>query len=513
MVFRDQFNTRVGLIEHQRWFSLKKSQDKRFDWYCDLENDDLNSLSAVLQAYIEEHRSSRGVTPATREIRRQSELAVCRRILSALYQDVFCSYPPVSSGVSIPLGKSAYSVSSLSPNKVPFSSTYTRNAYGALKEFEWISETKGSEYFGYTRIYASPRLIDKFNNINRLWIPQLAKDLDDLILLRDKDSKGHKRDLPLPNDPDIREMKRNLNIYNTFIGKQCVTLDLNDEQLDEVIVALSNPKNQNPRIHLSRMQLRRIFSKGSMNLGGRFYGGWWQQIPSAYRPHIAINGKPTVEIDYSAMAIRVLYAKKGAAYPSDQDPYDLGLPQWQGPQDLRRREIKTFVNALLNDEKKTYRLSTEAENILGLNHDQLLEAFSSKHPLLADLIGTKAGLEAMYIDSQIAEIVMLEGVKQGILILPIHDSFIIRAKYEQGLKRLMQMAFNVVTGANTHLSATTFRFEYEFGLTAAEAVSKAPLHGVWNVADLKDQYLSSRSKPSFMRRYLSSYWRYKDSTR
>ena len=274
---------------------------------------------------------------------------------------------------------------------------------------------------------------------------------------------------------------------------------------------MSTPKNQNPRIHLNRLQLRRIFSRGSMSLGGRFYDGWWQQLPSVFRPHIAINGKPTVEIDYSAMAIRVLYAKKGAAYPSDQDPYDLGLPQWQGPQDLRRREIKTFVNALLNDEKKTYRLSTEAGNILGLNHDQLLEAFSSKHPLLADLIGTKAGLEAMYIDSQIAEIVMLEGVKQGILILPIHDSFIIRAKYEQGLKRLMQAAFSVVTGANTQLSATTFRFEYEFGLKAAEAVSKAPPHGVWNAADLKDQYLSSRSKPRFMGRYLSSYWRYKDS--
>ena len=490
---------------------MKPISDKRFDWYCGLDNDDLGALSVSLQSHIERHRSTRGVTPSAREKRRQSELAVCRRILSALYQDVVCSYPAISSGVSIPLTKSAYSASKFLPNKVPFSSTYTRNAYDALREFEWISEKKGSEYLGYTRIYASSNLINKFININKLWIPQLVKDMESLIELRGKDSRGNKRDLPLPNDPNIKEMQKNLHTYNSFIVKQCVTLDLNDEQLDEVVAKMSSPKNRNPRIHLNRVQLRRIFSQGSMSLGGRFYDGWWQQLPSVFRPHIAINGKPTVEIDYSAMAIRILYSRKGIDYPSENDPYDLSLPQWQGSKDPRRREIKTFINALLNDEEEKYRLSKEAEGVLGLNHIELFEAFRSQHPLLADLIGTKAGLEAMYIDSQIAEIVMLEGVKQGILILPIHDSFIIRAKYEQGLKRLMQEAFRIVTGASTQLSTTPFKFKDEFGITAEEAASNAPPHGVWNAADLMDQYFSYRSKAGFMGRYLSSYWSFKDS--
>lgn len=490
---------------------MKKTADKRFDWYSDLDNDDLAALSITLQSHIERCRSTRGLTPRARENRRQSELAVCRRILSALYQDVFCSYPTLSSGVSIPLAKSAYSVSKLIPNKVPFSSTYTRNVYDALKKIEWINEKKGSEYLGYTRIFASPKLINKFLNINRLWIPQSVKEMESLIILRGKDSRGHKRDLSLPSDPAIKEMQKNLHTYNSFIVKQCITLDLNDEQLDEVVAKMSSPKNRNPRIHLNRLQLRRIFSQGSMSLGGRFYDGWWQQLPSVFRPHIAINGKPTVEIDYSAMAIRVLYGRHGIDYPSENDPYDLGLPQWKGSKDPRRREIKTFINALLNDEEEKYRLAKEAEVILGLNHIELFEAFRSKHPLMVDLVGTKAGLEAMYIDSQIAEMVMLEGVKQGVLILPIHDSFIIRATYEQGLKRLMKEAFRIVTGSSTQLSTTTFKFKDEFGLTAEEAASKAPPNGVWNAADLMDQYFSSHLKSTFMGRYLSSYWSYKDS--
>jgi hypothetical protein len=37
--------------------------------------------------------------------------------------------------------------------------------------------------------------------------------------------------------------------------------------------------------------VRRIFSRGSWHMHGRFYGGWWQQIGSELRRHIFINGK------------------------------------------------------------------------------------------------------------------------------------------------------------------------------------------------------------------------------
>ena len=36
----------------------------------------------------------------------------------------------------------------------------------------------------------------------------------------------------------------------------------------------------------------RVFNNGSWRQGGRFYGGFWQGIPSAYRKYIRIDGYP-----------------------------------------------------------------------------------------------------------------------------------------------------------------------------------------------------------------------------
>ena len=45
-------------------------------------------------------------------------------------------------------------------------------------------------------------------------------------------------------------------------------------------------------------QLHRVFNRASFSQGGRFYGPWWQNIPSELRADITINGIQTVEMDY-----------------------------------------------------------------------------------------------------------------------------------------------------------------------------------------------------------------------
>ena len=52
-------------------------------------------------------------------------------------------------------------------------------------------------------------------------------------------------------------------------------------------------------INYSKFKLRRIFSNEELNLHGRFYGGWWQSLPERFRQHITIDGRQTVEVDYS----------------------------------------------------------------------------------------------------------------------------------------------------------------------------------------------------------------------
>ena len=66
--------------------------------------------------------------------------------------------------------------------------------------------------------------------------------------------------------------------------------------------------------------LHRVFSNRSFDQGGRFFGAGHLQLPKKVRKHhIAINGSPTVELDFSAMHIRMLYHEEGIPYTDD--PY------------------------------------------------------------------------------------------------------------------------------------------------------------------------------------------------
>jgi|TARA_B100001146_G_scaffold196452_1_gene184762 hypothetical protein len=48
--------------------------------------------------------------------------------------------------------------------------------------------------------------------------------------------------------------------------------------------------------------------------GGRFYRGWWQNIPRELRQHITIDGEPCSELDYSGQHLLLLYGLEGDEY-------------------------------------------------------------------------------------------------------------------------------------------------------------------------------------------------------
>ena len=78
------------------------------------------------------------------------------------------------------------------------------------------------------------------------------------------------------------------------------------------------------------------FVRGQPNKDGRFYQGWWQHVPSDTRRHILIDGKKPLEIDYSGMCMRLLYASEGVELDLNTDVYNLGLDDWMGKTDPRR---------------------------------------------------------------------------------------------------------------------------------------------------------------------------------
>ena len=223
-------------------------------------------------------------------------------------------------------------------------------------------------------------------------------------------------------------------------------------------------------VHLQRVQLTRIFSRGSMELGGRFYRGWWQSLPSTHRPHIRIDGKKTIEVDYSGMCLRILYALAGQEMNLETDPYDIGLDNWIGRNDNRRSHIKKIINALINDEDGVYVIPKKALKLLRVTEKRFKSLLTEKHPLIAEQLRSGEGLKAQYIDSQIAEAVMLELMKEGVIVLPVHDSFIVSTGYQSALEASMNYHFNQLNGSRSIVEAELVKTDEHFGMSSDDVL-------------------------------------------
>ena len=172
---------------------------------------------------------------------------------------------------------------------------------------------------------------------------------------------------------------------------------------------------------IAKATLCRIFNRGSFELGGRFYGGWWINVPSDVRPQIQIEGEPVVELDYSQFHATLLYAAGGRDL--EYDAYELA--GW--PREVSKAAFQTMVNA----ETPLQTLRAVAQQIGGADAfpqaRKLIEGIEERNAQIAASFGSGAGLRLQRVDSDLAETVMLEMMEQGFVVLPVHDSFIVKA--------------------------------------------------------------------------------------
>ncbi|MFW5451480.1 MAG: hypothetical protein ACKE9I_07780, partial [Methylophagaceae bacterium] len=231
-----------------------------------------------------------------------------------------------------------------------------------------------------------------------------------------------------------------------------------------------------------------------------------------YRPHITIDGYKTCEVDFSGVAIYIMYAQIGIQFPHDRDPYDIGLEDWQGNNDPRRKLIKRFFNAKINDESGRFRLKKSEQEQLGIAHEVLLQRILNYHEPIANQLQTGVGLETQFIDSQIAQYIMTEMMKRRIIVLPIHDSFIVRDGYEGDLREVMLAAFNHFTRMAGQVTADYPRLPKHFGMTNEEfgdeilRLKNNPPYGIVGVEELAQGIIDQRS--SIMNGYTGSWIRW-----
>jgi hypothetical protein len=335
-------------------------------------------------------------------------------------------------------------------SKINYPARAFLEVHNTLLQLNWITETLGVKGKSLTLIQPAPILKKMFDDIGFVWAKQPLKDDEYLLLMRGAErglkNKKVKFDVPLPDYEEKELHLKNLRKINSALVSNCFTLDLDDRDIAKVHLkdvskydADKDKPERNISLMVTNVQLSRIFANSSVKQGGRFYRGWWQGIPSIHRPHIRINGYKTDEIDFSGIGIKILYSMVGESF-NKEGPYDIGLKDWKGRFDYRRGLIKEAVNALINDIDGLYRLGKQSESLLGLSDEKFIECVYKVHKPIKHLFQTKAGLEAQYIDSQIAEQVMLTMIDNDSITLPIHDSFIVRIDHKGLLLEAMEKA-------------------------------------------------------------------------
>lgn len=371
--------------------------------------------------------------------------------------------------LSVPFNPDAYSKD---PRLKTFSYRLMKQTVEALVDLGWAIKFDGlvreDGKHVLTTLKPAGYLLEIFRKHGICWQRLIHRQNEKTIFLREKrkfkktiDGKSKTITevitLPTPNTPQVKRMRDNLKSLNEHISNQAICLHLKNESLNALskeIASKNNPtvsffgkpKKKGRHINFYDVLLYRVFSAGSMQMGGRFYGGWWQVIPSRFRPFITINGLATYEIDYSEFHPRLLYAICGEKTPSG-DLYDFnyrlpGHPKWdpeEEPYKSLRSIHKSFFNAYLNDPKDEHRLEYDDRQTIGLNERQLREQMFLRHPLLQDKQGI--GLKLQYIDSQIAEFVMLDLLNDGITCLPVHDSFIVDRRFLRRLEDAMNRGY------------------------------------------------------------------------
>ena len=491
--------------------------DLRFDWHPPLSSPLIDErVDSLVQKALKDYKSGSGIQPrATYEA---SYRAIGKHLISALY----CAYHS-NERVSLPMRPSAYGMGRL--DRIQYSFRDTSKVREALVDLGWLSVEAEGTQGRYTLVAASGDLSRSFEEWGLRWmLPELLPE-QACVLLRDvkRDTEGKptrsgrkkqttKVELEVPESSLVAQHRSNLTYINNKLRQRCISLDLSNEHLMQLQkeMAQSEPRDTQGAyrsIQLQNVQLTRIFSRGSMELGGRFYRGWWQSIPSKHRPHIRIDGKKTVEVDYSGMCLRILYALAGQEMSLETDPYDIGLEHWEGRSDKRRSHIKKIINALINDEDGVYVIPKRALKLLNVTEEQFKLLLAQKHPLIAEQLSSGVGLKAQYIDSQIAEAVMLELMKEDVVVLPVHDSFIVPVGYQSALESSMNYHFNQLTGSRSIVEAELVKTDEHFGMSSDEVLELQDQGGesvgVTNGTETWDSVIGNQQR--IMSKYLTSW--------
>ena len=305
-----------------------------------------------------------------------------------------------------------------------------------------------------SRLWASHSLKEKFKSARFHQFQFCDYEGRESIVLRDKNKEA----VEDYQDNAVTTFSRSLlSDYNALLAN--THIDVFD--LDKPVIEIgSGSKTMKLAITQQDKFVRRIFNNSKWNEGGRFYGGWWQRCPKIYREKIVFDGIATAEIDFSGIHIVILYVQEGINYWAEvnEDPYSIhGINDIEPDIDLRAAAKLLFLTAINAQQpqeafgafRQQAKVGTPERRLSNQQLNSMLNQLKRKHKPIAHKLASGAGIELMYVDSQITQRLIERFTRHyQCPILTIHDSYIVPFGWDRILHREMQASFEAVTGVS-----------------------------------------------------------------
>ena len=406
--------------------------------------------------------------------------------------------------IGLPMSKSSYKTSSRY-NALHISQKMIE-IVNELVDMKLIEKHTGSEFTKrVTRIWPTQKLIAHFVKAKFSLLQINSHQNQEVIILNKGDFEtvdeetGEVNTVTRQSKPveykdedfeDIPNMRKGINRYNELLRTSFI--DIGHLEHPYVVQEFWNRKKsrwENRPVQVSHHNkfVRRIFYRGSWNLGGRIHGGFWQQIKEE-RINILINDFRTVEQDYSGLHINLAYGIEGPD-PLEDDPYLLD-PLFNVTTQEQREWVKVLSLMIINakDEISGIRAFRAAQPTGSISkrftNNQiklLIDAFKEKHHQIKDYICSDKGVFFMNLDGKITSKVINHFTDKGEPILSIHDSYICREQFKDELNTVMNEAVNELLGG--------YRIKIKAN-KEIEDISSLTNKGIINVSKMKEQYLN-----------------------
>lgn len=308
-----------------------------------------------------------------------------------------------------------------------------------------IGERIGTREKGGSRFWPKDELIKLFVDFNLARVHR--KDESEVIVLKDRLKNPM---LPTPKSCVATKYRAVLECANRIYEQHRFSCKLFGSASDDMFC---------PR-------LKAVFNDGRWDHGGRLYasatsvGFNYQCIPSDMRKEIKIDGKDSVEIDYSSMHPHMLYALRGkkligSAY--DFLPYeDKPLAKFALLVMLNAKSRKSAIGALsarFEDLRYATGLSPKKfalREAMFRNRDfeAVLDRASMRHKEIRANFYRGTGVALQNIESKIALEIVEHFTKKDIPVLPVHDSFVVEKAHVQELREVMAAVYKKYNNGN-----------------------------------------------------------------